>query len=202
MYRNPLEILFSAEIEKYRNLYNDIRSKFTILNGDFEHAKLEHKDELDSIRYRHHVELVNLTVDKDNFKVQNEEIKNFAHKEIDLMKNEMKALNAKITSLTIEKVIIYTNSSSEQIHIKDAIDENRRDRIIEMDAISQEREKKLCDVESDLKSERNNSKRISDLLSNRETEISDLNEQMKLIKIENEKIKRENDALNRYCVIY
>ena len=43
--RNEI-FFYSAEIEKYRNLYNDIRSKFTILNGDFEHARLEHQDEI------------------------------------------------------------------------------------------------------------------------------------------------------------
>ena len=44
--RHDCEIFYSAEIEKYRNLYNDVRSKFTILCGDYEHLKLEHKDEM------------------------------------------------------------------------------------------------------------------------------------------------------------
>jgi len=44
--RHDCEIFYSAEIEKYRNLYNDVRSKFTILCGDYEHLKLEHKDEI------------------------------------------------------------------------------------------------------------------------------------------------------------
>ena len=41
-----------AEVDKYRQLYNDARSRLTILSGDFEHAKLEHQDEIDQLNYR------------------------------------------------------------------------------------------------------------------------------------------------------
>ena len=38
------------EIEKYRSLYNDIRSKYTILSADFEHQQIEHRDQIDSVQ--------------------------------------------------------------------------------------------------------------------------------------------------------
>merc|ERR1712137_943505 len=108
-----------AEIEKYRNLYNDVRSKFTILCGDYEHLKLEHKDEIDSTRYRHHIDITSLIAERDHFKIQNDEIKKYSNNEIDLMKHEITQLNAKNDSLKIEK---------------DTIDERRRDLIKQVDA--------------------------------------------------------------------
>ena len=47
-----------AEVDKYRQLYNDARSRLTILSGDFEHAKLEHQDEIDQLNYRFKVCLI------------------------------------------------------------------------------------------------------------------------------------------------
>merc|ERR1711970_668918 len=138
-----------AEIEKYRNLYNDVRSKFTILCGDYEHLKLEHKDELDSPRYRHHIDMSAIISERDHFKMQNEEIKKYSNNEIDLMKHEITQINAKNDSLKIEK---------------DTIDERRRDLIKEMDAQNHEKDRKMSEIEQDLANERAENKRLQSLI--------------------------------------
>jgi len=164
-----------AEIEKYRNLYNDVRSKFTILCGDYEHLKLEHKDEIDSTRYRHHIDITSLIAERDHFKIQNDEIKKYSNNEIDLMKHEITQLNAKNDSLKIEK---------------DTIDERRRDLMKQMDADNHERERKLTEIEQDLANERAENKRLQSLVENRENEIAKSQSENRQLKSQIETLKR------------
>lgn len=164
-----------AEIEKYRNLYNDVRSKFTILCGDYEHLKLEHKDEIDSTRYRHHIDITALIAERDNFKIQNEEIKKYSINEIDLMKHEITQLNAKKDSLKIEK---------------DTIDERRRDLMKQIDSDNHERERKMTEIEQDLANERAENKRLQSLVENRESEIAKSQSENRQLKSQIESLKR------------
>ena len=80
-----------AEVDKYRQLYNDARSRLTILTGDFEHAKLEHQDEIDQINYRFKVEMSDARSNVEHYKKQLEEVKSFANDEIDRLRNELEA---------------------------------------------------------------------------------------------------------------
>jgi len=91
------------EIEKYRTMYNDIRSKFTILSADFDHQKLEHRDQMDSIRFETTVRVRDAEREKDEFKRQHGELKKYANQQIDSMKTELVRMREKINSYKIEK---------------------------------------------------------------------------------------------------
>ena len=61
---------------------------------------------LDALQYRSQIDCANAMSEAEYHKAQNEEIKKYANGEIDLMKNEINSLNAKLASIKIEKVCI------------------------------------------------------------------------------------------------
>ena len=63
------------EIEKYRSLYNDIRSKYTILSADFEHQQIEHRDQIDSVQFNSNCRIRDAEKEKSDFKKQHGELK-------------------------------------------------------------------------------------------------------------------------------
>ena len=164
------------EIEKYRGMYNDIRSKFTILSADFEHQKLEHRDQIDTMRFETTVRVRDADRDKEEFKRQHGELKKYANQQIDTMKNELVRMREKINSYKIEK------ENSEQSKIQSLKD---------TDVAMNEASKRAVEAENNLKISKIEIDRISDLLSSRTTECETQREELKTIKNELEGNKRQ-----------
>ena len=144
-----LNLNLIEEIEKYRSLYNDIRSKFTILSADFEHQKVEHRDLVDHIRFETNVRVRDAEKEKEEYKKQHSELKKYANNQIDGMKNEIVGLREKINSYKTEV------ANSEQAKIQSMKD---------VDVAMNEASKRSVEAENNLKVAKLECERLSDVL--------------------------------------
>jgi len=171
-----------AEVDKYRQLYNDARSRLTILTGDFEHAKLEHQDELDHLQYRLKVELGEAQNNAAHFKRQLEEATIYANNELDRLHNELNQGKARIESMQVE----HGELAERHQQFVRQVDESR-----EQDQL------KLADCTSQLSVERANLERAQTVVELRETEICAVKAEAELTVKELERAKRDIEAIKR-----
>lgn len=171
-----------AEVDKYRQLYNDARSRLTILTGDFEHAKLEHQDEIDQMNYRFKVEMSDARSNVEHYKKQLEEVKAYANDEIDRLRNELEARQARIESLQIEN---------------EELAERHQQFVRQVDESRASDQTRLADAQTALTVERANIERNQTVIENREAEITDLTKQLALQTSEVEKGKRQIEDMRR-----
>lgn len=170
------------EIEKYRSLYNETRSRLTIINADFEQAKMERFEEVDALKFEANMRVKDAEKDRDSAKAQLLEIRRHANSQVDGFRREIVVLNEKLSSYKTENT---------------TLEESRLKSLKEVDSTILEARKTAMDAQNQAKINELEIERLNNLIDSREKEFSKLRVELKDTKASLEVQRREHKTLQR-----